>query len=372
MTLTNVLSTLAAMGLATLRQQLALARIVNREYESALTGATKFSTVNVVVPAAVAAIDVTPANVPPSTTDQTPTNVPVTLSQWKEAPFTLSDKDLQQVDAGIIPMQASEAVKGLANAIETYLWTLARFYSFAGTPGTTPFSLDAAEYLEARRLGNVELMPMDPRFVVLDPSAEANALNLRGFQDASFGGGDGVILRGQIGQKLGALWLMSQLVPTQTIGTHNTAYVVNGVNALGSKSLVVATGTGTIKAGEIFTIAGDPQTYAVQADNAGGAGTWTIEPGLRIATAGSEAITFKAAFVKNLLLHRDAIAFAMAPLVDSNVAPNLVAMQSIVDPVSGLALRVELTREHKRWRWSYDALYGGSLVRPELGVIIAG
>ena len=372
MNVANVLSTLALMGMSTLRKQVVLARLANRQYEQAITGTSKGATINISVPSAVTAVDVTAAAVPPTTTSVTPTSVPITLTEWKEAPFFLTDFDLARVDAGIIPMQAEEAVKALVDAIETFLWTKAKFYGFTGTPGTTPFSTDTSAYLDARRIANNQLMPMDPRFMIVDTNAEAQALGLRAFQDASFRGDTAGIINGQIGQKLGALWAMSQHVPTQAIGTHNTAYVVNGVNALGSKSLVVQTGSGTIKAGEIFTIAGDSQTYAVQTDSAGGAVTLTIEPGLQVATAGSEAITFKTAFVKNLLVHRDAIGFAMAPLLDTVVAPQLVAQQAIIDPVSGLSLRVELTREHKRWRWSYDAMYGAALVRPEMGVIVAG
>jgi hypothetical protein len=42
------------------------------------------------------------------------------------------------------------------------------------------------------------------------------------------------------------------------------------------------------------------------------------------------------------------------------------------DPVSGLSLRVEVTREFKQTRVSYDVLYGGALVRPELASLILG
>src|SRR6188474_1945327 len=120
---TNILSTLAAMGLATLRERLALVLVANREYERMITSATRFATVNVAVPAEVATRVVAPDVVPPAVTAVTPTSIPVTLDQWYEAPFAMDDKGLIQVDQGILPMQAKEAVKSLANTIENSLWT---------------------------------------------------------------------------------------------------------------------------------------------------------------------------------------------------------------------------------------------------------
>jgi hypothetical protein len=373
MNVAQILSTLAVLGLATLRENLVLARLVNRQYESAITGATRGSTINIVVPSAVVAVNVTPAAVPPATAATTPSVVPITLTEWMEAPFTLTDFDLARVQRGVIPMEAAEAVKALANAIEAFLWTKATFYGFAGTPGTTPFATDLSAYLSARNIANKQLVPMDPRFMIINPDAEANALGLRAFQDASFRGDTDGIINGQIGRKLGALWIMSQLVPTQDDGTQNGAYVTNGVQALGVKALNIKTGAGTIAAGAIFTIAGDTQTYAVQAAaNAGGTQTISIEPGLKVATTDGLAITFKNPFAKNLLVHRDGLGFAMAPLMETVISDKLVDMQPITDAESGLSIRVELTREHKRWRWSFDAMWGATLVRPEFGVNVAG
>jgi hypothetical protein len=37
-----------------------------------------------------------------------------------------------------------------------------------------------------------------------------------------------------------------------------------------------------------------------------------------------------------------------------------------------LALRLEISRQHKQTRYSFDVLYGGALVRPQLVTRIAG
>lgn len=277
---------------------------------------------------------------------------------------------------GFIPMQASEAIKALANNIDQAIMALYKdVYGFAGTIGTTPFSASTAEATEARKVLNNQLAPMDSRRFVIDPNAEANALGLRAFQDLSFSGSASGIQEGLINRKLGFDWFMDQNAPTHLNGAQDGAYVVNGVNALASKALIVQTGTGAIKKGDVFTIAGNTQTYVVTADFAGGAGTLAISPGLVAATAGGEALTFKGVlsttYEQNLAFHRDAFAFASRPLADVGTGLGSI-IQSAVDPVSGLTLRLEVSRQHKQTRFSYDILYGLATIRPELAVRVWG
>lgn len=372
---TNILGTTVAMGLATLREKVALVHIANRDYESEITAAKRFATVNVSVPAAVSTRTVAPDVVPPAVTAVTPTSIPVTLSQWKEAPFAMDDKGLSQVDRGILPMQAKEAIKGMANTIEDYLWSLSTaFYGFAGVSGTTPFQTDLGPYLDARNVGNKQLMGDDPRYVVLSSDAETAALGLRAFQDAAFRGDTDGIINGQIGRKLGALWIMSQRVPTHTAGTGSGYLVNNGAGyAIGIKTITVDTGAGTLLAGDIFSFTSHSQTYTVVSTVGGGTVTSiTFEPGLVIAILDNDPITKRATFVENLLLHRDAYAFAMAPLMDTVQVPGASLQAVAVDEVSGLSLRLEVTRQHRQVQWSFDALYGSSVIRANAGVFIAG
>ncbi len=363
------------MGLGTLREELALAHIANRDYEGMITAAKRNATVNIAVPASVATRPVAPDVVPPAVTAVTPTIKALTLTEWREAPFAMDDKGLMQVDRGILPMQANEAIKGLANYIEDFLWTKvsASCYTIAGVPGTTPFATDLSAYLDARAKANRNLMAMTPRYAVLNTDAEANALGLRAFQDGSFGGGSGVILNGQIGQKLGATWVMSQRVPVHTAGTYTTGTTVTGVNAIGATVIALSGGaTGTLIAGDIIGIG----NYSYNVQSSVGVGTpssVTISPGLFAATAGAEAIVqlTTSSFVQNLLVQRDALGFAMAPLQDSIQVPGTLQAMAI-DEVSGFALRLEVTRQHKQVQWAYDALFGGSAIRDGNMVYMAG
>lgn len=381
----NDLSVLApkllAQGLLALRGQNLMPLLVNNDYS--MEFAEKGLVVTIPVPSAIAAQDVSPSNTPPSTNDSAPTSALITLNQWKEAPFYLTDKDMQQSDSGIIPMQASEAVKSLADSINAYLMGLYKgVYGYVGTAATTPFATDTTAATNARKLLNRQLAPMGDRRFVMDPDAEANALNLRAFQDASWSMNADAIREGEITRRLGFDWFMDQQVATHTAGTLSNgsthSALVNGALTAGVTTMNIdsTTLTGTVVTGDVFTFAGHTQTYTVTNSStltASGnaiAGV-TFSPPLAVNVADNVAVTFKDTHVVNLAFHRDAIGFATRPLLDSGQGLGNI-IEAAVDPVTGLALRLEISREHKRTRFSYDILYGASLVRAELATRVAG
>lgn len=380
-TLTAVVPKLLAQGLLALRQMAIMPMLVNRGYET-LAG-QKGTTIDIPIPSAITVQDVAPGATPPVTAVVAPTSVSITLDQWKEAPFYLTDKELQEVVSGIIPMQASEAIKALANTVDSYIFGLYKgVYGYYGTAGATPFATDTSDATKVRAILDNQLAPLGDRRVVMNADAQANALNLTAFQNTQFATDASDVIAGKLTPKFGFAWFMDQNVPTHTAGTITTGLIAKAATAvaIGATSVVATTAASTgacaLKAGDIITFAGSTQTYAVGADvTQAAAATDTaaisITPPLVKALVGSEAITVKATHVVNLAFHRDAFAFANRPL-DVPTDGLGAIVQSAIDPVSGLTLRLEITREHKRTRYSYDILYGGLLVRAALAARLAG
>lgn len=374
--LTAITPKLLAMGLLALREAAFMPQIVNRGYET--TAGQKGSTIDVAIPAAITAQDVTPSNTPPSIASITPTSVPITLDQWKDASFNLTDKDILEIDMGIMPMQASEAIKALANVVNVYILSMyKKFYGYVGSAGTTPFASNTTDVTNARKALFKQLCPMRDLRMVIDPDAEANALNLEAFQSATWSNTDRTIKEALIERRLGFNWFPHQLMPTHTKGTA-TSITTETSTAAGASAVTlrVASGTGTLVEGDIITFAGHTQTYVVTSGKTlttGGVST-PIAPNLAVAVDGTSvavAVTLKSSHVNNLAIHRDAIAFASRPF--ENVQAGLgVITESAVDTESGLTLRLEITREHKQTKFSYDILYGAGVVRRELGCRIAG
>lgn len=372
---TNILETAVSFALGTLRERIVLAKVCNRDYEEQLTGQSHMATVNVMVPAAVAVRSVTPDVVPPAVTALTPTSVAITLDQWNEAPFAIDDKGIQQLKDGIVPRQLEEAAKAMANDIDDYLWGLTHgadgFYSYAGVAGTTPFSSNLSEYLDGVALANNSLMGDDPRTMIIDTAANSKALGLRAIQDASYRSTEeGGLVRGSIGNILGAEWAYSQNVPSHTNTGTGTIIVNDASVSVGDTTLTWDGGGTAPAAGDIFTVAGDTQTYVVSSTTST---VITQYPAAKVAWADNAALTFKATHVVNLLIHRDAIALAIAPKrLTAMTAARRANIATAIDEESGLGLTLEVSDQHYQTQWSLSAFYGAKVVRRSHGVRIAG
>jgi hypothetical protein len=378
----DVTPKLLAQGLMALRQNAVMPKLVNRSYDT--LAAQKGAVINVPLPSAVTTYDVSPTVTLLANNDSAPTVAQVTLDFWKAAKFHLTDKEVGEAMDGIIPMQASEAIKGLANAVDSYiLGKHTGFFATAGTAGTTPFATTIAVAGDARKKLNRNLAPVDDRRAVLDPDAESNLLQVANVLDFDKRGDASGIVEGSIGRKLGFDWYLDQNITTYTPGTAwvsgrtvATAGGVAGETTLAIQDKNATIAAGTIKIGDIFSLGGSAAQYVVTVASSGAASVSTAQvitfyPALASAHASAVAVTvIGTAHTVNLAFHRDAMAWASRPLGDVLVPGNTV--MSATDPVSGIALRLEVSRQNKQTTFEYDILGGANVIRREYGCKILG
>lgn len=272
------------------------------------------------------------------------------------------------------------AMKAIAEEIDkrTIAAAYKGFYSYAGTPGTTP--RDKASILAARKNLQDQLVPLEDRKFVMDPAAEAQYLEL--FSDADKDGSTAALREASLGRRFGLDTYVDQHIGLPGGGLHTAGNLsgatVSGAVAAGATSLTI-TGTGgqTIKAGDIFTIGSLSGTFVCTQD-ATVSGTTTATatinffPELPSALAGGEAITLVgggSTYVNNLMFTRGAIALAFAKLEQ----PEGAAFSKVYN-YKGFALRMVLSYNatYKKEMLSIDVLFGAKCIDPRLGTRLLG
>lgn len=328
---------------------------------------------------------VAPANVapaPPASNELNPELRQLVLDHWYEVPFVLSDTELNQVSADFVPRQLEEAVKALGNEIDKSVLSLYRqVYQYVGTAGTTPFGTGTEVAQEAARVLTTALADKQGRHMVLDEFAYANALGLPVLQKVNESGSSESLREGRITRVLGFDWHENQNVlrHATTASTAAGAYVMAANAAADATTIVIDNGSGSAPAqplvvGDVFTFANHSQQYVVRSYTAAtNSATVTISPKLAVAVPDNTNLNVvshsSGGYTVSLAFHRDAFAFASRPLAD---IPDPNQFSSITDPITGITMRLEMVRQHKRTYFSLDCLWGVTVLRPELAVRIHG
>jgi len=384
-TLTSIMPKILARALLVLREMAIMPRIVNGDFQPEV--AAKGATINIPIPTARTATDVTPGPTPPDPSGTVSSTVAVELNNWKKANFGLTDKELGEIDknAAFIPMEMGEAIRALANAVNASLHAeYLGIYGWAGNPTYYAFGQETGgpgvtTATDMRKVLNQQLAPKADRRGVLDFTAEANALALAQFSDAEKVMSAAVKIEGEVGRKFGIDWFADDGVKTHIAGTITTGLINKAATAIavGDKTCTATTAATTgacaLKVGDIILFAGDTQTYVLTADatqpSAASNVTLNFEPGKKVAATGSEAITVKGSHVVELGFHRDAFACAIRPLETLTTDLQLGnQIMSLTDPQTGISLRLEVSRQYKQTMWELDILWGAKLVRPALAM----
>jgi hypothetical protein len=321
----------------------------------------------------------TVSNAPATAEDLDTDTVALTLNQWRETKFKLTDKELAFTGERIINDHIRPAAYALADDIDQKLAALYAdvpwYQDLTGTPTVADVTL-------VRQLLFDNSVPLDDPAMLhymINGELEAGFLGLSAFAQHQGAGLEGVDtqLRGTLGQRFGVEIFANQNTPSHTKGTcDDTALKVGAAGASEGDTtidlLAVDAGvTGTLVAGDVLTIAGDTQQYAVTATNTAAANAFTavaITPALSQDHAADVAVTAVLDnHVANLMFHRNAFALATAPL--SEMGNELGAKIAMVqDPVTGLALRSRIyyVGNSSEVHVAIDVLYGVKTLDPNL------
>ena len=379
-TMTNIMPKILARGLMTLRERAVMPRLVNLDYSN--EAAQKGSTIDVPIPSAIAATTVTPNNVPVDATALTPSSVAINLDKWyKSTPFGMTDKELTELDENrhFVPMQVDEAVRGLANQVNSDVFAEYKKISRVAEAPSTIFS-NVSQITAARMALNQENAPRDNRRLVTNFVGEDALLKLSSvtaFNEVGTSGGQPRI-SGEIGSRFGFDIYADDAIPyhsSSATPSDNTILIDNGAGyAAGTTAIHVDGVTAALEVGDVLEINHGGSTgkrqYAIE--SVGSLSTndqdITLCRGLVAAVADNEPCDLLADHNVSIAFHRDAFALATRPLMaETSMYDGMNSnMMSMTDPLTGLSLRLEVTRQYKQVVWEFDILYGVKLVRPEL------
>ncbi len=387
-------------ALEILENNLVITRTVNRQYDDsfAVEGAKIGSTLRIRLPDRALVTDGAALQVQ----DDNEQFTTLTVSSQKHIGVNFTSAELTMQLDDFAERVLKPRISQLASSIDADVANSYKsVFQSVGTPGTTPAT--SLVLLQAQQKLNESAAVMSPRYATVNPAANAglveglkglfNPVNTISRQFKNGLMGEGVLGLEEIN--------MSQSIKQHTTGSRTGAHTVTTTVSTQGQATINITGTGsqTIAAGDVFTIASvfavNPQTrestgslqqfvVTEAATAAGGAYTAVkIAPAIytssnALATVDSfpqatAAVTFLGSastqYPQNLVYHKDAISFATADLL----LPQGVDMASR-QVHNGISMRVvrQYDINNDRLPCRIDVLYGFSAIRPPMAVRMWG
>lgn len=334
-----------------------------------------------VAPAA-AATNITPGVTPPNDGDQVIGNVQMTITKARRVPFRWTGEETRGANNGgpgsraIQAAQIQQAIRTLTNEMEADLCALHIGASRAyGTAGTTPFATDLSDTAQVRKILVDNGAPVQGGWrLVMDTAAGAKMRTLTQLTKANEAN-DATLLRQGVLLDVhgGMLRESAQVAQAVAIGTA-AAYTTTAAGfAVGTTTIPLITGTGTILAGDVVTFAGDTNKYVVATGIAAPGSIVLAAPGLRKAIAASAtAISLVAAAARNMAFTPNAIAFATrAPALpdDQDMA---VDRTMITDERSGMTFELALYAQYRQMQYELSAAWGQAVQKAEHFALLLG
>jgi len=320
---------------------------------------------------------------PPEDGGQTIGNVDLTISKAHYSPIAWSGEEELSLASGIgrraiQTQQVAQSLRKLCNEIEADIAGLYKYGSRAIIPNDTSFfKTDLADAAYARKILVDNGAPISELKMVISTSA-AVGLRKQATILTPMAEAQNMLTQGVLINAAGFQIRESGQIVTATAGTASSATVNASAYAVGDTVLTLATaGTGYISAGDIITIASDPNYYVVLSGdtNVTDGGTITLAaPGLRkaITASASPAITVLATGDRSMAFARSAIVLGTRLPALPAEGDKAIDRTTITDPATGLSFEVACYPGYRMVRYEVGIAWGVAAVKPEHIAILAG
>ncbi len=337
-------------------------------------GVAKGDIVTVPVAPSRAASDFTPAATTTSGADATGDSVSVQITKSRKVSWHLTGEQQRSLDNGGVSQEwirqlVAEGMRTLRNEAESD--AVVAIYTGAsratGTAGTNPFASALTPLADVRKILRDNGAPMSDMQFVGDSTSEANLLKLGIVNSAEQAGSDEERRSGLIKRQYGFQIRTSGQIDAHTKGT-GTSYQLSSAGAVGDTSISVDTGTGTVLAGDIVTVAGSSDKYVANTALAGG--LFTIgRPGLLAIEADNDAITIGNTYTPNLAFERNAVVGVMRPPV---MPSNPTINQMLISDGKGLTYLMLDISQYGQRTWEIHLAWGFKAVQPSHIALLLG
>ena len=355
-------SVIAKEALANLYANTVFARLVHRDYEPEFASKVG-ETVTIRKPAVFAAAEFSTQISPQSITE---TSTSVTLDKHLDVSAEVTSKQLTLSIQDFSAQVIQPAMQALAQKIDQLLAgrfvDIANFQDVSSTPALADISaLDM--------ILNKAKVPAFDRRLVLGPVTKNAYITVAGMVDASAAGSAEALRSANMGRVFGFDTYMDQNISAFTKGTLGTAKVKTGVDAAATTGTFYNSSlTGTVKVGDLFTIANDSTQYVVTKAASAGSNEVAVEfyPAAAVAWAGDAAVTVHASSTENnLAFHKSAFALVSRPL-----ALPMGSKNAAIANYEGFGIRVVYDYDitYKKDIMSFDILVGTKTLDPERAV----
>lgn len=337
--------------------------------------------VTVPVSTAMESGDVTPSMNVPEPEDFTMDNVAIQITKSRNVSFGLTGEEFQGLNNGvganyILGENIKQAVRTLANEMEKDVAIEAAISSSRayGTAGTTPFAANLSDAAQIKKIMDDNGAPMSGRSLIVDTTAGVNLRSLTQLTNVGDAGTNMTLRQGELLNMFG-------ISIKESAGIQNVAQsaiegvTLKAVEAGATELTIKAATSGSLKAGDIITIAGDDNKYVVAVANGALAPAGKIKiakPGLLHGAADGAAVTVVADSARNIAFTQNAIQLVTrAPALPAG-RDAAVDSYIMTDSRSGMAFEVRVYQGYRKMRMEVACAWGVKVIKPEHVVTLLG